>query len=176
MENSFSLQFNPLQQLKSVQDYEKEIERLMNENFQIKHELSYYKNNPSYANVNEDIQKLLLDSKLSIDVLENENKTLTKQIEHLKELIRANSQDKEKLRNDLENNKNISELRICTLEEENQRLLNHIENLKQKNEKNIQEHKLYENKLIDIEQEKNYLKNVIEEYKTSNNNLTNRKK
>ncbi|WUR02926.1 uncharacterized protein VNE69_03145 [Vairimorpha necatrix] len=145
MENSFSLQFNKMTQLKTAQEYEKEIEKLQTENWEIKHQLAYLKSNP-VTNLDDNIQKLLYDSKTSIDILENENKNFQKQIDHMKEIIRINNQEKDKLRNDLEDQNN----KINNIEEENQRLITHIENMKNKYENIYQEHKTCEEKFNEL--------------------------
>jgi hypothetical protein len=52
-EQSFSLQFNPLQRIRTVKDYEREIEELRNDNFGLKHKLSHYKTKPSLYTIQE---------------------------------------------------------------------------------------------------------------------------
>jgi chromosome segregation ATPase len=173
MENSFSLQFNPMTQLKTVQDYENEIARLQNENFEIKHQLSYYKTNP-VSSVDDDIQKLLYDSKTSIDILENENKNLHKQIDHMKEIIRSNNSDKEKLIKDFTDQKKDCEGRLANMEEENQRLISHIGNMKNKYESICQEHKMCQegkNEINNLRNENSNLKNEINNLRNENNLL-----
>lgn len=182
MENSFSLQFNKMTQLKTVQDYESEIARLQNENWEIKHQLAYLKSN-SAASVDEDIQKLLYDSKTSIDILESENKNFQKQIEHMKEIIRSNNVEKEKLLKDFNDRINDTEGKLSSLEDENQRLISHIENMKNKYEKIVQEHKICEkdkqeqnNLLIElnnIRNEINYLRNENNNLRLENSNMKN---
>ncbi|AFN82380.1 hypothetical protein EROM_010350 [Encephalitozoon romaleae SJ-2008] len=127
-EHSFSLQFNPLQRIKTVKDYEKEIEELRNENFEIKHQLSHYKAS-SGGNIQEDIQKLLLDSKRSIDILEGENEELNKQMERMNEMVRKIRTEKEDTENKLKGDLQEYLNKISMLEEENGRLLKHLENV-----------------------------------------------
>ncbi|ADM10907.1 uncharacterized protein Eint_010440 [Encephalitozoon intestinalis ATCC 50506] len=127
-EHSFSLQFNPLQRIKTVKDYEREIEELRNENFEIKHQLSHYKAS-SGVNIQEDIQKLLLDSKRSIDILEGENEELSKRIEGMDEMIKKMRMEKEDAEDRLKNGLQEHLNRISMLEEENNRLLKHLESV-----------------------------------------------
>ncbi|KAG5858887.1 hypothetical protein KMI_10g15860 [Encephalitozoon hellem] len=157
-EHSFSLQFNPLQRIKTVKDYEKEIEELRNENFEIKHQLSHYKAS-SGGNIQEDIQKLLLDSKRSIDILEGENEELSKQVERMDEMVRKARKEKEsaeaKLKEDLEGCLN----KISMLEEENGRLLKHLESVNGVNAKLREENGM-------LEECFNRSKNAIDEQKS----------
>ncbi|AFM97667.1 hypothetical protein EHEL_010430 [Encephalitozoon hellem ATCC 50504] len=157
-EHSFSLQFNPLQRIKTVKDYEKEIEELRNENFEIKHQLSHYKAS-SGGNIQEDIQKLLLDSKRSIDILEGENEELSKQVERMDEMVKKARKEKEnaeaKLKEDLEGCLN----KISMLEEENGRLLKHLESVNGVNAKLREENGM-------LEECFNRSKNAIDEQKS----------
>lgn len=127
-EHSFSLQFNPLQRIRTVKDYEKEIEELRNENFEIKHQLSHYKASAG-GNIQEDIQKLLLDSKRSIDILEGENEELNKQIERMEEMVKKIRAEKEYIEEKLKGGLQEYLSKISMLEEENGRLLKHLENV-----------------------------------------------
>lgn len=167
MENSFSLQFNKMTQLKTVQEYEKEIERLSNENWEIKHQLAHLKSNPILG-VDEDIQKLLYDSKTSIDILENENKNFQKQINHMKEILRTNNEEKDKLIKDFNDRIEDAENKFLSIEEENQRLITHIENMKNKYENIYQEHKMCNEKSLNLQ-------NQITNLQNENNNIKNEK-
>ncbi|KMV66710.1 hypothetical protein M970_010390 [Encephalitozoon cuniculi EcunIII-L] len=157
-EHSFSLQFNPLQRIRTVKDYEREIEELRNENFEIKHQLSHYKAS-STGNIQEDIQKLLLDSKRSIDILEGENEELSRRIEGMEEMaarLRKEKEDAEaKLGSSLQEYLN----KISMLEEENGRLLKHLENVNGVNAKLREENGM-------LSECFNRSKNAIDEHKS----------
>lgn len=112
MDKSFSLHFNPITDIKTIKEYEYEVERLRKENFAIKHELSHYKNNNN--EVSSDLRKLLEDSRKSIDILEDDKSALAKKFEDESKAL------KEKLSN---------------MENENMRLINCIENINDENEK-----------------------------------------
>ncbi|EEQ82431.1 hypothetical protein NCER_100844, partial [Vairimorpha ceranae BRL01] len=172
MENSFSLQFNKMTQLKTVQDYEAEITRLQNENWEIKHQLAFLKSNAP-LNVDDDIQKLLYDSKTSIDILENENKNFQKQIDHLKEIIRSNGIEKEKMLKDYNDKINDTEGKLLSLEDENQRLITHIENVKNKYESVLQEHKLCDQKIENFKHEQGNVYHELEKFRNENECLKN---
>lgn len=172
MENSFSLQFNKMTQLKTVQDYEAEITRLQNENWEIKHQLAFLKSNAP-LNVDDDIQKLLYDSKTSIDILENENKNFQKQIDHLKEIIRSNGIEKEKMLKDYNDKINDTEGKLLSLEDENQRLITHIENVKNKYESVLQVHKLCDQKIENFKHEQGNVYHELEKFRNENECLKN---
>lgn len=112
MDKSFSLHFNPITDIKTIKEYESELEKLRNENFAIKHELSYYKNGKN--EISPDIRKLLEDSHRSIEILEKEKMLVAKKYE-----------------GDIKSTKD----RVLSMENENRRLLKCIENINDDNEK-----------------------------------------
>ncbi|KAH9412150.1 hypothetical protein HK407_01g00420 [Ordospora pajunii] len=143
-ERSFSLQFNPLQRIKTVKEYENEIEELRNENFELKHQLLHYKGQQGPA-IQEDIQKLLVDSKRSIDILEEENEGLSKQVEEMSERIRRMISEREDVEKRLGMNVNEFYSKMKMLEEENGRLLKHLEGMNGMNAKiRVENEKLIE--------------------------------
>lgn len=122
-EHSFSLQFNPLQRIKTVKDYEREIEELRNENFEIKHQLAHGRAGGPEG-IQEDIQQLLVDSKRSIDILEAENAELSRQVCGMKETVKRMEAE----RGEADAGRRVQEClnKISLLEEENGRLLQHL--------------------------------------------------
>lgn len=155
-DQSFSLQFNPLQRIKSVKDYEREIEELRNENFGLKHQLSHYRG-ATAGNIQEDIQRLLLDSKKSIDILEGENEALNKQIENMQEAIRTSNEEKAEVERRLTNSTHEYAGKISMLEDENNRLLKHLENVNEANSR-----LRAENKNV-VEEQKRYIDEILRE-------------
>ncbi|EOB13018.1 hypothetical protein NBO_254gi001, partial [Nosema bombycis CQ1] len=69
MDESLSLKFNTLEKMKTVGNYEAELKKLSEENFELKHQVAYLKANQNNDNNNPNIQNLLYDSKQSIDIL-----------------------------------------------------------------------------------------------------------
>ncbi|KAL0266137.1 UNVERIFIED_CONTAM: hypothetical protein PYX00_011853 [Menopon gallinae] len=112
MDKSFSLHFNPITDIKTIKEYEKELEKLRSENFSIKHELSYYKSNR--GEVSPDIKQLIEDSHRSIEILEREKAQIMKKYEDDVKCTRE---------------------RILAMENENKRLVMCIERLNSDNER-----------------------------------------
>lgn len=112
MDKSFSLHFNPITDIKTIKEYEKELERLRSENFSIKHELSHYKSNK--GEVSPEIKQLIEDSHRSIEILEREKALITKKYEEDVKCTRE---------------------KILSMENENKRLVMCIEKLNNDNER-----------------------------------------
>ncbi|TBU19573.1 hypothetical protein CWI42_010450 [Ordospora colligata] len=171
-ERSFSLQFNPLQRIKTVKEYENEIEELRNENFELKHQVLHYKGQQG-PTIQEDIQKLLVDSKRSIDILEEENEGLNKQVEEMAERIRRMINEKDEMERRL--GMNLSEFcnKIAMLEEENGRLLKHLEGMngvnakiRMENEKLIDENTKIREESAIVNEKLNQSRSGLEEQMT----------
>lgn len=158
MDESLSLKFNTLENMKTVGNYEAELKRLTEENFELKHQVAYLKANQNAGQVDENIQKLLYDSKQSIDILENDNKNLSRQVENMKEVIRSSSEDRENLKVKLQDYE--SRLAIC--EEENDRLLNHLNSVRQKSDSLIEDYKGYDKRIQEYEKTISEMKMYIE--------------
>lgn len=112
MDKSFSLHFNPITDIKTIKEYEKELERLRSENFSIKHELAHYKS--SKGEVSPDIKQLIEDSHRSIEILEREKALIVKKYEEDVKCTRE---------------------KIQSMENENKRLVMCIEKLNSDNER-----------------------------------------
>jgi chromosome segregation ATPase len=164
VDNSFSLQFTPLQRIKTVKDYETEIDHLKNENFELKHQLSHYKTLKS-AGVNEDMQRLLLDSKRSIDILENEKDALNKQIEILRNAAQKLSEEKDEVETRMAHNLQECLGKIALLEEENGRLIKHVENINEMSLKLRSDSERYNECMRTIEDQKAYIERILDEKK-----------
>lgn len=122
MDKSFSLHFNPITDIKTIKEYERELERLRSENFSIKHELSHYKSNK--GEVSPDIKQLIEDSHRSIEILEREKALIAKKYEDDVKCTRE---------------------KIMSMENENKRLVICIEKLNSDNERmKIENQKLNE--------------------------------
>lgn len=155
-EHSFSLQFNPLQRIRTVKDYEREIEELKNENFELKHKMSHYRAAGSAGGIQEDIHKLLLDSKRSIDILEGENEGLNKEVGRVKEEIRRMEEERRATETKLGGVLQGYMDKVSMLEDENNRLLQHLEGVNESNGK-------LRNENCRLGEQLNESKNIVEE-------------
>lgn len=162
-DNSFSLQFNPLQRMRTVKDYEKEIEELRNENFELKHQLSHYKVPGGVGNIQEDIQRLLFDSKKSIDILEGENEALGRQIAGMQEVVRKMGEERDEVETRLAANVQEHAARAQLLEEENGRLLKHLEGVNEANGRLRMENGVLGEVRKVAEEQKRYIEEMVRE-------------
>ncbi|EPR79554.1 hypothetical protein SLOPH_1667 [Spraguea lophii 42_110] len=134
MENSFAIQFNPISTVKTVKEYESEIEALKSENFELKHKLSMNSGIDSGKAIEENIK--------IIEVLKREKENNI--MEFNKEL---------NIRND----------KINSYEEENQKLIGYLEEINQKYKILLNEINKYKNEIVKRDNDEKILKSKIEE-------------
>lgn len=122
MDKSFSLQFNPLTNVKSVKEYEEEISKLKMENFELKSQLAHSQ-----------VPKILYENKVHLDKKEEENKALLASLENSNRNFEALKS--EKLNLEIKYNEEISMSieKMALLEDENKRLVFRLEKLNKEN-------------------------------------------
>ncbi|KAF7686058.1 hypothetical protein CDIK_3193 [Cucumispora dikerogammari] len=132
MDDSFTLQLEPINSIRSEKQYIQEIENLRSENFGLKTENARLKHNPFSNN---EYEKTLVETKTVIENLQQQKNILVARVNELEAILRNtethNFDEKDlsiKMRNE-----NID------LKEENSRLMKHIENLNKKLEQLEQE-------------------------------------
>ncbi|KAF7682521.1 hypothetical protein TCON_2256 [Astathelohania contejeani] len=119
MDHSFSLQFNPINNVKTIKQYESELECLKTENFDLKHQLAQYKTNLREP----ELRQLLVDAQRSIQFLETERDQLQQRLSQERSEARAVSEQLEELRRV---NAGLED-RQGMLETENAKLLQYVE-------------------------------------------------
>lgn len=126
MEDSFTLQLEPINSVKSEKQYQQEIEHLQAENFGLKTENARLRHNPLTSNI--EFEKTLLETKKIIENLQNQKLSHENKIRDLQNILNT------KESNILENNERNINIRNQNLDlsEENTRLIKHIENLNNK--------------------------------------------
>lgn len=80
MDNTFNQAFKPITNTKSIKDYESEIDTLNSEVFELKSRLTQLSQNIQHSAPPYEINRILIDSQASIDILENENKRLKSEL------------------------------------------------------------------------------------------------
>lgn len=137
MENnkSFSLQFNPLTNVKCVKDYEEEIAQLKTENFDLKAQLTHT-----------NLPKVLYENKQEVDSLLSQKQNLQNAFENLKREYENLQQEKRLQENKFNQELLMSNERNSLLEDENKRLVLRME----KFNKEIQETGMAKNELNEL--------------------------
>lgn len=120
MEQSFSLEFNPLMNVKSVKDYEQEITRLRSENFELKAKLTH-------VSERDNLPKILYEQNEHFARLEQARNELAKQNEELQQKIEMILQEKAKIEARYNADIITGNERTSMLEDENKRLLLRLE-------------------------------------------------
>lgn len=123
MEDSFTLQLEPINSIRSEKQYIQEIENLRSENFGLKTENAQLKMNPLNSNI--EFEKTLIETKTIIENLQNQKVILLNRVNELESIL-TNKETNKIEGNELSikiRNENID------LSEENTRLIKHIENL-----------------------------------------------
>lgn len=108
---SFSLQFNPLTNVKCVKDYEEEIASLKVENFELKTQLTHH-----------NIPKVLYENKQEMETIQNAYENLNRGFQNL-------LQEKKLLENKYNQDMTIASEKNSFIEDENKRLLLRLEKL-----------------------------------------------
>ena len=138
--HSFTMQFNPINEIRTAKDIENEIQELRSENFTLKHQISVMRQNPAS---NKEIENVLMSNREIIKSLELRNQELANELENFRN-------------NFFSKNENLK-----SLTEENQRLLNYIEVLNTKNEEKSEEvvkiQRFYEEKIQKLEKNTEFL-------------------
>ncbi|KAM0678170.1 hypothetical protein BDAP_001184 [Binucleata daphniae] len=136
MDNTFHNAFSPIKNIKSIKQYEQEIDQLRNENFNLKSKITFLSHSAPTAQQSEEAKNYLNDAQLSYNILKDENKALKEE----NEMLRAR----------------ICEDESMDLKEENLKIVKCVENLtkqhneekeKMINEKNILMNENYELKM-----------------------------
>ncbi len=154
MENSFSLDFNPISTVKSVKDYEREINQLRAENFELKTRIAHSSTFPP----NNNISKVLYEQNEKFSQLEIEKKNLEAQIEELKNAYNALKQENVYINDKYTQEIAINNEKIGLLEDENKRHIVRME----KFSKELNEIPIYKNKIQEMERENCNYKGFIE--------------
>lgn len=123
MEHSFSLEFNPLTNVKSVKDYEKEIQKLRAENFELKTHLTH--SNPSSDN----LPKILYEQNEKVTRLEQEKNELGLRLDETKRALERANQDKMIIENKYSQDIFTGNEKMGLLQDENKRLILRMERL-----------------------------------------------
>lgn len=151
METSFSLDFNPITNVKSVKDYECEIQKLRNENFQLKTQIAHSCAFPS----NDNVPKILYEQNEKVKSIEGENNELLRRLEELKQAYDLIKQEKTYIENKYTEDMNVANEKTGFLEDENKRHLVRMD----KFSKEMQE---YRKKVSDLEKLNGDYKGFIE--------------
>lgn len=113
---SFSLQFNPLMNVKCVKDYEEEIAKLKSENFELKAQITH-----------ENIPKVLYENKQEMDAIIAQKQELQKAYENLNATFQNLQQEKKLLENKYSQEMLLAEEKNGFIEDENKRILLRLE-------------------------------------------------
>ncbi|ORE00225.1 hypothetical protein A0H76_1903 [Hepatospora eriocheir] len=119
-DKSFSLQFNPIANVKSVKEYEEEINTLKNEVFELKTQITH-----GTANV----PKILYENNLKVTELAQENNRLKETINNLQNAINNFEGENTRLSEQLKNVEFVYNEKIELLRVENRKLIGRIEKL-----------------------------------------------
>ncbi|KAI5168661.1 hypothetical protein PAEPH01_0314 [Pancytospora epiphaga] len=125
MENSFSLEFNPLTNVRAVKEYEEEIQRLKREVFELKTRLTHTSSHPAAEN----FPKLLYEQNERLAQVSQEKLSAEKQLEETRAMLNQTAQDKMLIENKYNQDIFAANDKIALLEDENKRLLLRIEKL-----------------------------------------------
>lgn len=115
---SFSLQFNPLMNVKCVKDYEEEISQLKNENFQLKAQLTH-----------SNLPKVLYENQQEVDAILRQKEELQNGYENLNRAYENLSHEKQLLENKYNQELTLFNEKNGILEDENKRLIMRLEKL-----------------------------------------------
>lgn len=144
---SFSLQFNPLMNVKCVKDYEDEIANLKAENFELKAQLTH-----------SNIPKVLYENKQEMESLLAQKQELENNMENLKRVYESLAQEKRLLENKYNQDISLSNEKQSLLEDENKRLLLRLEKLN----KEIQDAPSMKHELNNTIEQMNSLRETIQ--------------
>lgn len=139
---SFSLQFNPLLNVKCVKDYEEEINNLKAENFELKAQLTH-----------SNIPKVLYENKQELDQIQAQKQEIQNAYENLNKTHQNLIQEKKLLENKYNQDIALASEKNAFLEDENKRILLRLEKLNRE----VQE-------AIGMKNEFNSLKDMIQNH------------
>ncbi|KAI4290821.1 hypothetical protein PAPHI01_0095 [Pancytospora philotis] len=125
MENSFSLDFNPLTNVKAVKDYEEEINRLKREVFELKTHLAHASAHPAAENM----PKLLYEQNERLAQVLREKEEAARAAAEMKEMLAQANQAVLSLENKYSQDMHAGGEKIALLEDENKRLIMRMEKI-----------------------------------------------
>ncbi|KAM0680550.1 hypothetical protein GINT2_001238 [Glugoides intestinalis] len=153
---SFSLQFNPLINVKCVKDYEDEIARLKAENFELKAQITH-----------SNIPKVLYENKKEMDGLLQQSQELQNTLDNATRAYESLLQDKKVLENKYNQDLTVAIEKQSLLEDENKRLILRLE----KSNKEMQEASNVRNELIKSGEELNVYRGTIQNLERQNEQM-----
>lgn len=154
MENSFSLEFNPLTNVKAVKDYEEEIQKLKREVFELKTHIAHASTHPAADN----LPKMLYQQNERLSQVQREKEEALKGAEEIKEMLAQTNQAKLLLENKYSQDIFACNEKIALLEDENKRLILRLE----KTNKMLQEVKALQDAHQEAETRAENYKNFIQ--------------
>lgn len=123
MENSFSLEFNPLTNVKAVKEYEEEIQKLKRENFELKAHLTHVSAHPATDN----LPRILYEQNEKMAQIAGEKDEAVRQLREAQEMLGQLGQAKMLLENKYSQDVFANSEKAALLEDENKRLLLRVE-------------------------------------------------
>lgn len=153
---SFSLQFNPLINVKCVKDYEDEIARLKAENFELKAQITH-----------SNIPKVLYENKKEMDGLLQQSQELQSTLDNVSRAYESLLQDKKMLENKYNQDLTVALEKQSLLEDENKRLILRLE----KSNKEMQESSHVRNELLKSGEELNAHRGTIQNLERQNEQM-----
>lgn len=154
------MEFNPLTNVKSVKDYEQEIQRLRSENFELKTHLTHVSAHPA----NDNLPKLLYEQNEKFAQLDREKQEMARQLDEMRGLVAQLNQEKMLLSNKYNQEAFANGEKMGLLEDENKRLILRMEKINKENSE-AQKAKGLQEEAVRVNAEyKNYIHNIEKQY------------